>query len=530
MALSQQELSNTLKHLKRAPAPRVPVGSGVGSDQAGAINLSAIKLKKTGKRESLIEEDSTGMAFIHQDGKENNPEHNSIFKKHLAMFDHQEEAPEKHSSLPRVMPKPKLRNSSTGSEEERDFKKARSESFPRPQSGDSRDDNSNIVQGSGIPKMKPLPSLKSIGKIPPPKPTKPLILAMKVQKQYKNHKVIIAPKVQPVAEAVENGRKGDESIEEEEGEDIYDDICSAEDTPQVSYRPQPTPPTEPEPIDEDMYDDVEQLAETVKAELKGQGAKPPPAPIRSDIITEDGTSFQEEKEYGEDLYEGVEALNDDDQANDIEEENENERVEQTEVPPPSAHLSNKEEDIKKKEKEKREREKKEKELQKKREKEEQRRKKEEEKQEREKKKREEEERRKREKFDKDLKKAHKLKGNEDIIAKGTAKESFSGTGKELPCSIGTVLEVIVKENCPSGKWLVRNPQGHLGYVPSSILEIEAGDEEGMENLDEDLYECVDTFKSQDQPPSNPVEEIDDVYDDTLMEDEDLYDDIPGADM
>lgn len=60
-----------------------------------------------------------------------------------------------------------------------------------------------------------------------------------------------------------------ESIEEEEGEDIYDDICSAEEPPQVSYRPQPTPPKEPEPIDEDMYDDVEQLAETVKAELKG---------------------------------------------------------------------------------------------------------------------------------------------------------------------------------------------------------------------------------------------------------------------
>lgn len=47
-----------------------------------------------------------------------------------------------------------------------------------------------------------------------------------------------------------------------------------------------------------------------------------------------------------------------------------------------------------------------------------------------------------------------------MIAKGTTKEDFAGTGKELPCSMGTVLEVIVKENCPSGKWLVRNLQGH----------------------------------------------------------------------
>lgn len=200
MALSPQELSNSLKHLKRAPAPKVPGGSsGSGApDQIGPINLNSIKLKKTGKRESLIEEDS--MALSH--GKENSQDElNSFFKNRLAKFEHQEETPKKHSSLPRVMPKPKYRRtSSEGSEEEQ----AKRESFP--QSEKSSDNNGNIVRGSGIPKMKYLPSLKSIGKIPPPKPTKPLILAMKLQKQYKNHKVIIAPRVQPVAEAVENGR------------------------------------------------------------------------------------------------------------------------------------------------------------------------------------------------------------------------------------------------------------------------------------------------------------------------------------
>jgi hypothetical protein len=59
----------------------------------------------------------------------------------------------------------------------------------------------------------------------------------------------------------------DVSIEEEDGEDIYDDICNAEEPPQVSYRPQPKQPEVPEPIEDDMYDDVEQLAEAVKAEL-----------------------------------------------------------------------------------------------------------------------------------------------------------------------------------------------------------------------------------------------------------------------
>lgn len=203
MALSPQELSNSLKHLKRAPAPKIPVGSsGSGApDQVGPINLNAIKLKKTGKRESLIEED---MALSH--GKENSQDElNSIFKNRMAKFEHKEETPKKHSSLPRVMPKPKYRRtSSEGSEDERDIQPKR-ESFP--QSGKSSDNNGNIVRGSaGIPKMKYLPSLQSIGKIPPPKPTKPLILAMRMKKQYKNHKVIIAPRVQPVAEAVENGR------------------------------------------------------------------------------------------------------------------------------------------------------------------------------------------------------------------------------------------------------------------------------------------------------------------------------------
>lgn len=203
MALSQQELSTTLKHLKRAPAPKVPVGSSGGPDQVGAINLNAIKLKKTGKRESLIEEDS----MASHSGKENSQDElNSVFKNRRAMFEHhdQEESSKKHSSLPRVMPKPKYRRtSSEGSEDENNAQPNRA-SFPL--SGKSSDNNGNIVQGSGIPKMKPLPSLMSVGKIPPPKPTKPLILAMKVQKQYKNHKVIIAPRVQPVAEAIENGR------------------------------------------------------------------------------------------------------------------------------------------------------------------------------------------------------------------------------------------------------------------------------------------------------------------------------------
>lgn len=51
-------------------------------------------------------------------------------------------------------------------------------------------------------------------------------------------------------------------------EDIYDDINTGLDEPVIPVRPLPPPqPIEPEPIDEDTYDDVEQLAEVVKAQL-----------------------------------------------------------------------------------------------------------------------------------------------------------------------------------------------------------------------------------------------------------------------
>lgn len=71
-----------------------------------------------------------------------------------------------------------------------------------------------------------------------------------------------------------------------------------------------------EPVMDDFYDDC----------------NPSQQPTSAGMTSNDNA---EEKEYGEDIYEGVEVLNDD-QPNGIEEDAENEKTEQKKVQPPPA--------------------------------------------------------------------------------------------------------------------------------------------------------------------------------------------------
>lgn len=189
MSLSQQELASTLKHLKRAPAPKVPEAGPQSPTGVGPFDLSAVKLKKTGKRESLIAADMD----VEKENTSN--ELNNIFAKRK-MF---EQGHEKPATLPRIAPKPFRRISDR---RDSDTRKSRSDSLP----DSTTDSNENLVKKNGVPTLRPLPTLQSVGLKPPPKPPKPLILTMKIEKKYKNHKVMIAPKVKNViVEEVKNG-------------------------------------------------------------------------------------------------------------------------------------------------------------------------------------------------------------------------------------------------------------------------------------------------------------------------------------
>ena len=53
---------------------------------------------------------------------------------------------------------------------------------------------------------------------------------------------------------------------------------------------------------------------------------------------------------------------------------------------------------------------------------------------------------------------------------GVAKNDFSGDGKyELPVKEGDSLVVICEENCPPGKWLIKNSDGHCMYLLITVF-------------------------------------------------------------
>ncbi|XP_074611971.1 uncharacterized protein LOC141866376 isoform X4 [Acropora palmata] len=198
---------------------------------------------------------------------------------------------------------------------------------------------------------------------------------------------------------------------------------------------------------EESYDDLDTVAEKVQSQL------------RNDFKTESAEKF------GEELYEAVGSKTEGNKSGDDGFDSPVESKFSSSATPPSAQV---------KEKVNKNMSKKELEQQKKRDREEQRKKKDEEKrrekEEREEKRRKEEEKRKRERDDKDLRKKHKLKPGVEGSGVGEAKSNFRGDGKhELLVKEGEMLTIMCEDGCPSGKCLVKNKEGHLGYVPKEII-------------------------------------------------------------
>ena len=56
---------------------------------------------------------------------------------------------------------------------------------------------------------------------------------------------------------------------------------------------------------------------------------------------------------------------------------------------------------------------------------------------------------------------NQLKPGSEGTGVGEAKSNFPGDGKlELPVKEGESLTIISENGCPSGKWLVKNTEGH----------------------------------------------------------------------
>ncbi|XP_048586808.1 FYN-binding protein 1 [Nematostella vectensis] len=502
MALSPDDLKSKLGSLKRAPVPKLPIAAKAVHGCALPIegsNFVFPKLKKTGKRESLIESDIPPQSSQNGEGDD---ELKAAFIRRRAHFENES----KPALAPKPKPKPELVKRL--SQEKKEI--------------EEKDTNGNLLAGK--PKLRPLPTLQSIGK-PPRKPQKTASLK-EVLEKFSNHNVIIAPKPMPI----ETDVNGNDFQQED-----YDDINSGVDMLHKS--------SEVEPIQEEMYDDVDQVADQVKAELGIQENQESSEPISEDFY-DDLETFTStlpaanglgasagDEDFGDDVYQPVDSIAGAGGEEVFGEDEYEILPSEAAAPPlpdtrPGASPTQSEvdaEESKKREKKDKEKEKRERELQRKKERDEQKRKKEEEKREREEKKRKEEERKRREKADKELKKIHKLKGNEPYII-SKAKEDFKGAGKhEFPCSKGNILYRITQEGCPNNKWLIKSPEGHYGYVPEDVIALDnqaSAIEEMSDGADEDLYEVVETFQGSElsssannPPPATSGSEDEEFYDD-----------------
>ncbi|KAG2461500.1 IF44L protein, partial [Polypterus senegalus] len=88
------------------------------------------------------------------------------------------------------------------------------------------------------------------------------------------------------------------------------------------------------------------------------------------------------------------------------------------------------------------------------------------------KKKREKELRQREKKESDIRRRFHVTGLEEPIHIAQVLEGTKGGRNELQVWAGDSVDIIRTEECPSGKWLVRDGSGHYGYVPISILKLD----------------------------------------------------------
>lgn len=124
---------------------------------------------------------------------------------------------------------------------------------------------------------------------------------------------------------------------------------------------------------------------------------------------------------------------------------------------------------------------------------------------------------------------HCLQLKPGVEGSGIGEANFRGDGKhELPVKEGEMPTIMCEDGCPSGKCLVKNNEGHLGYVPKEIITCQISSQENgdSENITEDFYEDVDQYQSSGPKEGTHEPEL---YDDLAEEDaitDDIYEELP----
>lgn len=557
MAVQLNEILQKRGSLLRAPPPRAPSNKPPPTtrntpvpNKDTEVNIAqlipSVKLRKTGMRDSLIAEDADNKHTVdntHTLGNtEPENELQSVIAKRRALFEHKEEEEAKPKKPPKPKPKPFVDNHKQDKENQET--KSRSGSACSTSSVENKDiltdSNRNIVcrDSKGDPKLSNLPTMESLG-MAPAKPSKPDSLA-KLLEKYDRKSVITAPR-RSTLQSSSDTSMGDVIPEENDEGEMYDDVDELKNQilgGQEYKQDKQLAAHEENGIMEENYDDVGGMEENAGSNSERQNPEPICEENYDDLDTVKEQALQIQNDFGGDSFTGGEELYD---MLGTEEENRNGKnhsshdspVENNNSPPPlptslppkgKKDLKKEIENQKKKEKEEL---KKKKEDEKRREREE----KEEKKRKEEEKKKREEEKKKRERIDKELCRKHKLKPGNQNTGVGEAKSNFAGDGKfELPVKAGETVFVVSEKNCSQGKWLIKNTEGHYGYIPTEVIQLKIDSEGNRMSaiITEDFYEDVDQYQKEGQL----IEEEDDqeVYDDIGGQepiDEDLYEELPA---
>lgn len=550
MAVQLNEILQKRGSLHRAPPPRAPSNKPPPAtrntpipNKDTEVNIAqlipGVKLRRTGMRDSLIAEDADNKHVVDTIEPEN--ELQSVIAKRRALFEQKDEEV-KPKKPPKPKPKPSVDNHKQDKENQET--KSRSDSACSISSGENKDvltdSNRNVVcrDSKGDPKLSNLPTMESLGK-PPAKPSKPDSLA-KLLEKYDRKSVVMAPRRNTLQSSSATSM-GDVIPEENDEGEMYDDVDELKNQilgEQEDKQDKQLAAQEENGIMEENYDDVGGMVENAGSNSERQNPEPILEENYDDLDTVKEQALQIQNDFARNSFIGGEELYD---MLETEEGNRNGKnpsgpdspVEKNNSPPPlpsslppkgKKDLKKEIENQKKKEKEEL---KKKKEDEKRREREE----KEEKKRKEEEKKKREEEKKKRERIDKELCRKHKLKPGNQNTGVGEAKSNFAGDGKfDLPVKAGETVFVISENNCSQGRWLIKNTEGHYGYIPTELIQLKIDSEGNRMSaiITEDFYEDVDQYQKEGQL----IEEEDDqeVYDDIGGQepiDEDLYEELPA---
>ncbi|XP_022782177.1 FYN-binding protein 1-like [Stylophora pistillata] len=487
MAVQLNEILQKRGSLHRAPPPRAPSNKPPPAtrntpipNKDTEVNIAqlipGVKLRRTGMRDSLIAEDADNKHVVDTIEPEN--ELQSVIAKRRALFEQKDEEV-KPKKPPKPKPKPSVNNHKQDKENQET--KSRSDSACSISSGEDKDvltdSNRNVVcrDSKGDPKLSNLPTMESLGK-PPAKPSKPDSLA-KLLEKYDRKSVVMAPRRNTLQSSSATSM-GDVIPEENDEGEMYDDVDELKNQilgEQEDKQDKQLAAQEENGIMEENYDDVGGMVENAGSNSERQNPEP--------ILEENYDDLDTVKEQALQIQNGI-------------------------------VIFKKNNSLLKEDEKRRERE----------EKEEKKRKEEE-------KKKREEEKKKRERIDKELCRKHKLKPGNQNTGVGEAKSNFAGDGKfDLPVKAGETVFVISENNCSQGRWLIKNTEGHYGYIPTELIQLKIDSEGNRMSaiITEDFYEDVDQYQKEGQL----IEEEDDqeVYDDIGGQepiDEDLYEELPA---